>query len=123
MELLKIFRHQKECKHSKVSPQEDFCYCPDCGELIENRWYITRCKCCGVKIKASYKNGQVISSEKFCHNCGGKEFEAEQIPKINCIDINYAILVKTVINTNIEDFTQSWAENSTQSTIKLLTQT
>ena len=41
MNLLELFKKNKECKHAKVTPDKDICYCPDCGELIENQWYIT----------------------------------------------------------------------------------
>ena len=121
MELLKFLQRKNECTHSKVSPQDDLCYCPDCGELIENQWFITRCTCCGIKIKALYKNGEVVPSEKFCHNCGSNIFEAELVPKINCIDINYAVLVKTVVSPKVDEQTQSWFD--THYTQKLLTQT
>ena len=70
MNIFELLGIKRKCRHEKVSPCEDFAYCPDCGELIENRWYITRCSCCGLKIKAVLKNGEVIPEEKFCHNCG-----------------------------------------------------
>ena len=123
MELFDFFIKNKKCNHAKVSPQDDFAYCPDCGELIENRWFITRCSCCGIKVKAIYKNGEIIAEEKFCHNCGGKTFEPELVSKINCIDINYAVLVKTVVNPKAEETTQCWFESEPQEKLKFLTQT
>ena len=123
MELINFLHGKHKCSHSKVSMQDDFAYCPDCGELIANRWYITRCKCCGIKVKAICKNGKVVSEEKFCHNCGSKIFEPELISKINCIDINYAVLVKTVISPQVAETTQSWFDNVCQEQIKFLTQT
>ena len=123
MDIIKFFTNKKQCKHAKVSPQEDIAYCPDCGKLIENRWYITRCSCCGIKVKAVLKNGEVTAEEKFCHNCGGKEFEAELVQKINCIDINYAVLVKTVIQPQVDEWTQSWTNIQPKENLRLLTQT
>jgi len=123
MNLLNLFNINTKCKHEKVTPDKDICYCPDCGELIENRWYITRCSCCGVKLKAITKDGRVMPEEKFCHNCGGKSFEVEHIEKINFIDINYAVLVKTIIEPQIEEVTQSWLDRNSKKTVKLLTQT
>ena len=123
MNLLKFFQNRKKCQHPKVLPSDDISYCPDCGELIENRWYITRCKCCGVKLKAIIKDGEVIPEEKFCHNCGEKEYIIEQVPKINFIDINYAVLVKTVIEANVEEITQSWLDRTEKENLRLLTQT
>jgi len=123
MNIVQFFTNKKQCKHSKVSPQEDMAYCPDCGELIENRWYIARCSCCGIKLKAVIKDGEVTAEEHFCHNCGGKKFEAELVSKINCIDINYAVLVKTVIQPPTDTWTQSWVNIQTITKPKLLTQT
>ena len=123
MDIIKFFTNKKHCQHAKVSPQEDIAYCPDCGELIENRWYITRCSCCGIKLKAVIKDGEVVPEEKYCHNCGGKEFKAELVPKINCIDINYAVLVRTVIQPQVEEVTQSWIDFQGGGNYKLLTQT
>lgn len=110
MILLEFFIKNKECKHAKVPPEKDITYCPDCGELIENRWFITRCGCCGVKLKSIIKNGEVVPEEHYCHNCGAKEYIVERVNKINFIDINYAVLVKTIIKPTVEDLTQSWIE-------------
>lgn len=110
MILLEFFIKNKECKHAKVTPEKDITYCPDCGELIENRWFITRCSCCGVKLKSIIKNGEVVPEEHYCHNCGAKEFTVERVNKINFIDINYAVLVKTIIKPTVEDLTQSWID-------------
>lgn len=110
MILLEFFIKNKECKHAKVPPEKDITYCPDCGELIENRWFITRCGCCGVKLKSIIKNGEVVPEEHYCHNCGAKEYIVERVNKINFIDINYAVLVKTIIKPTVEDLTQSWID-------------
>ena len=123
MNILEFFRNKKKCRHEKVTASEDICYCPDCGELIENRWYITRCSCCGVKLKAILKDGKVIPEEKYCHNCGNTKFEVELVPKINFIDINYAVLVKTVIDPKVDELTQSWLDRTAFNKQKLLTQT
>ncbi len=110
MIIMEFFKRQHQCKHENFPPDKDIGYCPDCGQLIENQWFIVRCKCCGLKHKAVLKNGGIISAEKFCHNCGSKEFFAERVNKINFIDINYAVLVKTVIPIEHFEFTQSWAD-------------
>jgi len=123
MDLLTFFKNRRICTHDKISPSEDVCYCPDCGELIENRWYICRCSCCGVKLKAIIKDGRVLPEEKFCHNCGDKCFHVELVDKINFIDINYAVLVKTIIEPMINEITQSWLDRYEHSNMKLLTQT
>lgn len=110
MFILELFKRNKECKHTKVTPDKDICYCPDCGELIENRWYITRCACCGVKLKAIIKNGEVVPEENYCHNCGAREYGVERVNKINFIDINYAVLKKTIIKPSVDEMTQSWVD-------------
>ena len=122
MLLVDFFIKRHSCSHDKFTPEKDIGYCPDCGELIENRWFIMRCACCGVKIKAVLKNGAVLANEKFCHNCGCKNFVAERIDKINFIDINYAVLVKTVIPNEIKPYTQTWADVKENCTHKLLQQ-
>jgi len=83
-----------QCAHDKIRPDVEQAYCPDCGKLIKNEWYITRCSCCGVKMKAMVKNGQIVPQEHYCSNCGGEDFTVEKIEKINFIDINFAALVK-----------------------------
>ena len=110
MMIMEFFKKSRQCKHENFPPEKEIGYRPDCGELIENQWFIVRCACCGVKHKAVLKNGEIISAEKFCHNCGSKSFVAEKVDKINFIDISYAVLVKTVIMREDFEFTQSWAE-------------
>ncbi len=111
MTILELFKFNRVCQHSKVRPDVDFAYCSDCGELIENQWYLVRCACCGVKIKGIIKNGEIVPEKNFCHNCGTKDYVIERINKINFIDISYAVLVKAVVTHNFTNFTQSWVEN------------
>ena len=110
MKLSQIFGFNKKCTHSHVPIEEDYYYCPDCGELVENKWYLTRCSCCGLKLPATAKDGEVMPLEKFCHNCGGKGYTLERIDKIDCININYAVLVREIVNLEIPEYTQSWAD-------------
>lgn len=110
MILLEFFKKNRQCKHENFPPDTEFGYCPDCGQLIENQWFITRCSCCGLKHKAVIRNGEVVPLAKFCHNCGSKSFVAQKINKINFIDINYAVLVKKVVVSDNFEFIQSWAE-------------
>lgn len=119
--IMEFFKLNKTCRHDKVRIDADFSYCPDCGELIENQWYIARCACCGVKLKANLdKNGNVIAQEHFCHNCGSHDYLIERIDKINFIDISYAVLVKAVVTREMSEYTQSWANNHTNTNPKLL---
>ena len=106
-----IFGLTKKCKHNNVPIDQDICYCPDCGELVENQWYLVRCACCSVKLEGIIKNRHIVPEKHFCHNCGGREFVVERINKINFIDISYAVLVKAVVNNSGEKYTQSWIDN------------
>lgn len=110
MTILEFFKLNKTCSHNKVKPEIDFAYCPDCGELVENQWYLLRCSCCGVKLRGIIKNGKIIPEEHFCHNCGCKDYNIERIDKINFIDISYAVLIKSLVQKNSFKYTQSWVE-------------
>ena len=100
-----------KCTHDKVRPDVEQAYCPDCGKLIKNEWYITRCSCCGVKMKAMVKNGQIVPQEHYCSNCGGEDFTVEKVEKINFIDINFAALLKTEAEDEVVGCTtRCWQE-------------
>ena len=114
IQLTRIFlpSFRTTCSHDKIRPDVEQAYCPDCGKLIKNEWYITRCSCCGVKMKAMVKNGQIVPQEHFCSNCGGEDFSVEKIEKINFIDINFAALIKTeVVENRFCNTTKCWQEN------------
>lgn len=122
MFLTNLFRFNRACNHDKITPDMESGYCPDCGKLVVNEWYITRCSCCGVKLKTNARNGEIFPQERFCTNCGGQEFQVEKLKKINFIDINFAVLQKKV---EVEDLkinsTQCWQER-TNAQPKLLIQ-
>ena len=123
MFLMDLFRRYHTCQHEHVAINADYAYCPDCGELIANEWYLIRCASCGIKEKAIIKNGQIIPANNYCHNCGGQEYVVEKLDKINFIDINYAVLVKKIVrNDRKEEFTQCWSEseNKKQPLLQLL---
>lgn len=111
MLLLNLFA--RKCTHEHVAPSAEKAYCPDCGKLIKNDWYITRCSCCGIKLRAIIKNGKIAPQLHYCSNCGSEDFIIEKIDKINFIDINFAVLVKQVIE---EDHycstTRCWQEKT-----------
>ena len=100
-----------ECQHDKVSPCSDGEYCPDCGRYVVNEWYVTRCKCCGVKLQSVKKGNNIIPAENFCHNCGGSDYYIEKLSKIDFINIHYAVLVKRALEeASFEKSTQCWQE-------------
>ena len=98
--------------HDKISPDMEKGYCPDCGKLIHNEWYITRCSCCGVKMKAMVKNGKIVPQNHFCTNCGSHDYTVEKIEQINFIDINFAALIKREVESEeICTTTRFWQES------------
>lgn len=119
-DLLNLFRIffptiNTRCSHNKIPPDVEQGYCPDCGKLIQNEWYITRCSCCGVKMKAMVKNGQIVPQEHYCSNCGGEDFIVEKLDKINFIDIKFAVLVKReVLEEKFCDTIKCWQERTSE---------
>ena len=117
-----LFNLTPKCTHDRITPDIEQGYCPDCGKLVRNEWYITRCSCCGVKMKAMVKNGEIVPQNHYCTNCGSHEFTVEKLEQINFIDINFAALLKREIES--EQFcstTRCWQEK-TSSQPKLLAQ-
>lgn len=108
------------CNHEKIAPSVSAGYCPDCGEYIQNCWYITRCSCCGVKRKSIIRNGKIITQARFCKNCGSSEFELESLDKVDIVTINYAVLLKTSIKSKRQNILQTWIEYNGRSPLKLL---
>ena len=59
MFLSNLFNFKKKCSHDKISINADSAYCPDCGKLVHNEWYLTRCSCCGIKLKTTITNDKI----------------------------------------------------------------
>ena len=114
MFLTNLFNFKKTCNHEKINPDLDFGYCPDCGKLVKNEWYVTRCSCCGVKMRAIIKGEEILPQNNFCINCGCHDFYIEKLEKINFIDINFAVLKRQVVesDTHIANTTQCWQEKT-----------
>lgn len=122
MFLTNLFKFKKVCNHEKITPDMECGYCPDCGKFIQNEWYITRCKCCGVKLKSMIRNGEVFPQNHYCTNCGSDIFKVEKLEKINFIDINFAVLNKKVVSDELKSNTiQCWQERKSEQP-KLLVQ-
>ena len=116
MFLTNLLKFNRACSHDKITPNLERGYCPDCGKLIENEWYITRCACCGVKLKTISKNGVALPQYHYCVNCGASEYVIEKLEKINFIDINFAVLIKKEIEAKKTNFssTQCWQEKTSE---------
>src|SRR5574344_563997 len=117
---ISYFKSKNTCNHDKISPDIDCGYCPDCGEFIENQWFIVRCACCGIKEKATIVKGKIIPQSNFCKNCGSNEFEIEKIVKINPSDLHFAVLVKQIISHKTISFIQTWVESRQEKLNKFL---
>ncbi len=108
--LFDFLKQNHECRHNNVPIDVDEAYCPDCGALVKNKWYIVRCSCCNIKRTSHTRYGEIIPDTKFCPNCGGTEFYIQELDKINFTDVNYAILKKVIINQSRSTTRQIWIE-------------
>ena len=120
--LLNLFKIQQECSHNRITPDMEAGYCPECGEFIENHWYITRCACCGIKQKTIILKNKISPASKFCKNCGHNEFSVQKLNKINFVDIHYAIVIKQIIKDKKPYFVQSWVEEPEEHVLRFITQ-
>jgi len=121
--MFRILFKKEECYHEKITPDIDSAYCPDCGQYIENQWFLSRCACCGIKQKTIVLKEKISTETNFCRNCGNNSFIVEKINKINFIDINYAIVIMKVVDNKNISFTQSWVDTGSVYQQRLLTDT
>ncbi len=110
MSLLSILFGLKKCTHDKMGLYSGGGYCPDCGEYVENQWYLVRCSCCGVKRVAITRGNTVLPQDSFCTNCGEQDYYVEKLNHVNFIDINYATVVQIIHNSVKSNQIQSWVE-------------
>lgn len=122
MFLTNLFKLNKKCQHEKVYPDIEQAYCPDCGQLIKNEWFITRCACCGVKLKTVQRADKIEPLYHYCTNCGSADYNIEKLKKINFIDINFAVLQKRVVESVQQTFTTQCWQEKTDEQPKLLVQ-
>lgn len=108
--LFDFLKQRHECKHLRVPIDTDEAYCPDCGALIKNKWYIVRCSCCNIKRTANIQYDEIKPDTKFCPNCGSTEFYIQEYDNINCSDIHYAIFKKITIKQTKPSTRQIWIE-------------
>ena len=99
-----------ECQHTRVPIDVDEAYCPDCGELIKNQWFLVRCACCNIKRTAHTKYDKIEPDTKFCRNCGSTEFYIEELEKVNFTDVHYAIFKQVIIPQFRQSTRQIWIE-------------
>lgn len=114
------FLWEKTCPHEKITSFMKAGYCPDCGEYVENHWYITRCECCGVKQKTLVRNGKMVTSTNFCKNCGSNSFVIEELDCLDIVSVNYAVVQKQTRKISRPNVIQTWIEENTYTPMKLL---
>lgn len=107
-----MFLFKKTCHHEKISACVKSGYCPDCGEYVENCWFVTRCPICGKRHKTIIRKGKPIPSDKFCSNCGCQEFVVEEIDFPDIVSINYAAYISKVIKIQTTQTVNAWVENT-----------
>ena len=95
--LLDFLKQKHECNHKNVPIDVDEAYCPDCGALIKNKWFLVRCSCCNIKRSSHTEYSEIKPDTKFCPNCGATDFYIQELDKVSFIDVHYAIFKKIVI--------------------------
>ena len=109
--LLDFFTSKHECTHKNVPVDVDEAYCPDCGALVKNKWFLVRCACCNIKRKAHTEYHTVIPDTHYCPNCGSREFYVQELDEINFMDVHYAIHKKVIIEQERSVTRQIWVED------------
>ena len=108
------------CSHEKITPNMVAGYCPDCGEYVKNQWMITRCACCGIKQQSRVMRGKVSADTSYCRNCGSSSFKTEELESIDIVNVNYAIVLKQTVENKRHGFIQTWIDENTFTSMKLL---
>ena len=120
--LFDILLRRSKCAHTHALINTNEGYCPDCGVFLKKYFYIVRCSCCDVKREAKVYFGDILPKEKFCTNCGSKDFYVEKLNVISFIDIPYAIHTKEIVDLEHFDFAnhQVWVDENKTVQMKFL---
>lgn len=111
-EIKKIIKELFKCRHKNAVLNTDEGYCPDCGKYLKKSYYIVRCACCDIKRTAKKNFDEIVPVDKFCTNCGAKDFIIEKCDKLNIVDVNYAIEVKEAVDEiPFENNIEIWVES------------
>lgn len=117
-----LFLRKNSCAHTHALIYSNEGYCPECGAYVKKYFYIVRCSCCEVKREAKMCFGDVMPKEKFCTNCGSRDFYVEKLDNITFIDVPYAIHTKEVVPIEELDYARSqvWVDNQKPAQTKFL---
>lgn len=110
--LFDFLKTKQECSHNNVPIDVDEAYCPDCGALVKNKWYLVRCSCCNIKRSAKIEYNNIKPDTKYCPNCGSTEYYQIELDNINYVDVHYAVHKKIIINQEHQSTRQIWVEES-----------
>lgn len=105
-----FLKKRHECRHLRVDINADEAYCPDCGALIKNKWFLVRCSSCNIKRTAHFEYESIKPDTKFCPNCGGSDFYIQELESVNFTDLHYAIFKKVIIPQSTHYTQQIWIE-------------
>lgn len=110
--LISFFVNQNKCSHKNALLYNESGYCPDCGQYLVKNYYLVRCARCDIKREAKIYWGEILPADKYCFNCGSKEYYIEKIDKVNFVDAQYAIYIKEIANElqNLHPETQIWVD-------------
>ena len=110
--LVAFLKNKNNCNHKNALLYSDCGYCPDCGEYLVKNYYLVRCLRCDIKREAKIVWGEVVPKEKFCSNCGARDFYIEKIDKVNFVDVNYAVYLKEIVNevSSLHPEAQIWVD-------------
>ena len=119
--LITFLKSKSNCSHKNALLYCENGYCPDCGEYLVKNYYIVRCSRCDIKREAKIFWGEVVPKDKYCSNCGERDFYIEKIDKVNFIDANYAVCLKEIANETLSTHpeAQIWVDEG-NNTIKQL---
>ncbi len=111
--LLKFINSHTKCHHKNALLYQDEGYCPDCGQYLVKNYYIVRCARCEVKRQAKLIWGEIVPKDKFCTNCGAKDYYIEKLDKVSFVDARYAIYLKEIASDfmNLHPDTQVWVDD------------
>lgn len=112
--LISFFKNKTKCTHKNALIDLDEGYCPDCGQYLIKNYYIVRCLRCEIKRSAKLVWGEIVPEEKYCSNCGSKEYYIEKLDSVNFVDAKYAVCLKEIANDirQLHPEAQIWVENT-----------
>lgn len=111
--LIKFISNHTKCHHKNALLYSNEGYCPDCGEYLVKNYYIVRCSRCDIKREAKLCWGEIVPQDKYCTNCGEKDYYIEKLDAVSFVDARYAIYLKEIV-PNFKDFnsnTQIWVDD------------